>query len=869
MGRVSLLVCSFFFFALFSPQPAAQIRQDPSSVTGYSFNVSDTSLAVVLQQLVRLSGTELVYDPSLIKGRTTSCIIDTTDPEIALRCLLEDTGLDFERLPSNVYVLREKEADRPPIRTHDTPPQTAKYTISGFIRDAETGEDLIGAHVFIPDRRIGTASNAYGFFSLTLPSDSVSLLVSYLGYEPNLERLYLDEDLTLIRRLQPLTLTSIGIEVVGERIDQIEDQTQMSTVTLPVNQVQSLPSILGEVDVLRTLQMLPGVQSGVEGLSGLYVRGGSPDQTLILLDGAPVYNIFHFFGFFSVFNSDAVKHVQLIKGGFPARYGGRLSSVLDLGMKEGHVNKARVEAAVGIIASRLTVEGPIGKGKSSFILSGRRTYLDLLTRPLMPKNANFGYYFYDLNAKLNHIFSPRDRLFVSVYSGKDRFGGLIREDNNRLDLYMQWGNLTSTMRWNHLLTNRLFSNVLVLYSRYQFDVGIGTETGLPVERFELDYTSGITDRGLKIDFDYLPAPHHYVRFGVSGTYHTFSPGALQLMISTDLEDAVESSVEVDALEYSIYVEDDVQISNRLKTNVGLHISGFLVDQKRFDSIQPRFSLRYLTPYGWAMKASYASMKQYIHLLTNSSLGLPTDLWLPATRKVGPEKAQQVAAGLARSFLDHQYEISMEAYYKWMDHLIEYKNGTGFSGIDRDWQDKIESGKGWSYGAELFLQKKTGRTTGWLGYTLSWTNRRFANLNRGNIFPYRYDRRHDISLVLTHHISPRVELSGAWTYVSGSAITLPSTVYYSHPFVQPDLCLDCTIESYEARNNYRMRPYHRLDLGVNFHKEKRNGSRTFSMGVYNAYNRNNPFFIWLAEGGTLRQVNLFPSLPYASYRRTFN
>ena len=766
-----------------------------------------------------------------------------------------------------------------PLSRAQTPPRptqaAAKYTISGFALDAETGEKLIGANLYDPDRRLGTATNTYGFFSLTLPADSVTLLVSYLGYEPVTYRLLLDGDLRLDIELQPATLTTDGIEVVADRLEPIEEQTRMSTIDIPIKQVKALPAILGEVDVLRTLQLLPGVQSGTEGTSGLFVRGGSPDQTLLLLDGAQVYNAAHLFGFFSVFNADALKHVELIKGGFPARYGGRLSSVLDIGMKEGNMKRFAAEGAIGVVASRLTVEGPITKDKTSFIVSGRRTYIDVLTRPFLPKDEKAGYHFYDLNAKINHTLTPRDRLYLSLYRGNDRFSSRIEDGDLEARAFLRWGNITSTLRWNHLVNDKLFSNVTATFTRYQFDIGSEERRADSNEFFQLGYVSGIRDWGLKADFDYVPTPNHYVRFGASGTFHTFRPGASQ--VKADLEEAsdapllIQPSRPLEAVEYAVYAEDDFKVSRRLKLNVGVHASGFLITQRHFTSVQPRLSLRYLLPSGWAVKASYAAMKQYILLLTNSSVGLPTDLWLPATAKIPPQSSHLFAAGVARTLFKNQYEFSLETYYKRLDHLIEYKNGASFLGIDEDWQDKVESGRGWAYGGEIFVQKKAGRTTGWVGYTLAWSNRRFSNLNEGRSFPYKYDRRHDLSVVVVHQYRPGIELSGSWSYASGSAVTLPNTLYAANPLVHSYYCSSCLIESYGSRNDYRLRAFHRLDIGVNFKKRRGARERTLSVGLYNAYNRKNPFFISLTdeEGQTkLKQFSLFPILPYVTYSRTF-
>ena len=634
-------------------------------------------------------------------------------------------------------------------------------------------------------------------------------------------------------------------------------------------------------------------------MSGLYVRGGSPDQNLILLDDAPVYNASHLFGFFSVFNAKAIKNVQLTKAGFPARYGGRLSSVLEIDMKDGNMKEFEAEGSVGLIASQLTVQGPLREDRTSFILSGRRTYIDMLIRPFLPADEKGGYHFYDLNAKLNHIFSPSSRVYLSLYSGDDGFWSDVNSDysdysvgdhyreEESIDANFGWGNLTSTLRWNYLFSNRLFANLTAIFSRYQFSTNVDSRS-LRVsdgeresETLRLRYRSGIRDWGLKLDLDYIPNPAHYIRFGGSGTLHTYSPGATQFRSNLEgtLEDTTLAARETDALEYSLYAEDDVGLGSRLKANLGLHTSGFLVDGEFYGSLQPRVSMRYLLTPDWALKTSWAQMRQYIHLLSNNTVGLPTDLWLPATGRVRPQRSQQVGVGLARQ-LEEQYELSIEGYYKRMTGLIEYREGASFAGFGEgdDWQDKVETGRGWSYGAELFLQKKRGRTTGWAGYTLSWTRRRFEELNEGRTFPYRYDRRHDVAVVFSRQLSGSTSFSLTWVYGTGNAATLPVARYYSNPdeplsLRLPQAFLPPETVVYGERNGYRMAAFHHLDFSLNFGlaDSDRHG---FSLGVYNAYNRKNPFFIYFEEPFNpdtrtrqfrAKQVSLFPLLPWINYR----
>ncbi len=753
--------------------------------------------------------------------------------------------------------------------------QQERYTISGYVEDANTGEKLIAANVFEPEKGKGTTANVYGFFSLTLPKDSVYLAISYVGYETQYFRMYLDKDVTMNFAL------GVGAElnevvVTADKYERVEQKTQMSQVSVPVTQIKKLPALLGEVDVLKSLQLLPGVQSGGEGTSGLYVRGGSPDQNLILLDGVPVYNVSHLFGFFSVFNADAVKNVTLTKGGFPARFGGRLSSVLEINMKEGNMKEFKGTGSIGLISSRLTLEGPIWKDRTSFIVSGRRTYIDLLAKPFIAAAAatqegtdfTGGYYFYDVNAKINHKFSEKDRLYASVYAGDDRFYAKVNESDDYIgpegtynydygiETGLDWGNITSALRYNHLFSNKLFSNITATYSRYNLDTGVEVserETfngqNFSDASYAAKYLSGIEDLAAKIDFDYLPNPSNHIRFGVSATHHTFKPGALNFKIEEGSEfslDTLIGSTNETSMDYTAYVEDEITIGQNFKANIGVHGSAFVVDGETYTSVQPRVGLRYLLPGDVALKASYATMTQYLHLLTNEGIGLPTDLWLPSTARVAPEQSWQAALGVAKTFND-KFEFSVEGYYKKMTNLISYKEGASFIDFG-DWQDKIEQGEGESYGAEFFLQKKKGKTTGWLGYTLSWTDRQFENINGGRVYPFKYDRRHDISAVVIHQFGERISASATWVYGTGNAITLPvsqSDVYIPSNY-NSDFQYPITVERPEEKNAYRMAAYHRFDVGVDFIKQKKRYKRKFTIGAYNAYNRKNPFFIYATD-----------------------
>jgi hypothetical protein len=771
----------------------------------------------------------------------------------------------------------------------------ARVTISGYVRDQATGENLIGVAVVQPGTGQGTATNTYGFYSLTLPTaglDSVRLETHYVGYEPRRWAVPATGSAKHDFLLPAATNELAGVEVVGNSQaadDHGPRSTRMGTINVPIAQIKSLPKFMGETDVLKVLQLLPGVQSGGEGSSGLYVRGGSPDQNLILLDGTPVYNASHLFGFFSVFNADALNNVELIKGGFPARYGGRLSSVLDISMKEGNDQALHGEGAVSLVASRITLEGPIKKNVASFIISARRTYLDVLARPLIQAQlkkesqaGSLGYYFYDLNAKLNWKVGPSDRLYLSAYRGYDSFYANLRDaDESQDDVRhsnstLGWGNLTGALRWNHVVNDRLFMNTHLTYSQYQFDIGEVSERryldqGQPASSSNaLNYLSSIKDFSLKTDFDYVPSPSHYLRFGGQFIRHAFRPGAVvQSAEAGAFATASASGTRTVGSESAVYVEDDYRLSPRLKVNAGLRLSSFYVDNKLYPSLEPRLAGRFMLTDEWALKAAYARTTQYIHLLTNSGIGLPTDLWVPATAQVRPQVAHQISLGAARTLRrgGEEFEFSFEAYYKPMQNLVEYREGASFlNTTDGDWQSQITSGRGWAYGGELFLQKKTGRTTGWIGYTLAWSNRQFADLNQGRIFPYKYDRRHDISLVVIHHFSPTLTLSGTWVYGTGNATTLGSGRYQLGP--------NAIFNDYGDRNSFRMAAYHRFDLDLSKTKKKRWGEVVNSLSIYNVYSRQNPYYLYfdaasvdlngvVYKPASYRQVSLFPIIPSVS------
>ncbi len=760
-----------------------------------------------------------------------------------------------------------------------------KFTISGYVQDSASGEKLFGANVYDTRSHLGVATNEYGYFSLTLPQDSVSLVVSYIGYGAYSYNFFIDQDIRLNIKLNSANMLS-EVVITESKSDQMVKDVQMSIVRLPVEQLKTLPVFMGEADVMKTLQLMPGVQSGNEGTSGIYVRGGGPDQNLILLDGVPVYNANHLFGFFSVFNPDAISSINLIKGGFPAQYSGRLSSVIDIRLKEGNDKKYGGEFSVGTIAAKVMVEGPIWKDHTSFIFSARRTYIDVLAAPVIAlinktngggEKLKAGYYFYDANLKLNHKFSDKDRLFLSGYFGRDKAYIKNEEEyfyydtlyNEKSDMGLYWGNITTSMRWNHVFDQKLFSNVTLIYSNYKFDTYMNYDylaDYISTEKYSFDYFSGINDYGAKIDLNYYPASRHELKLGLSTTYHVFKPGVSVTTQSINNSNDINIKTgarDIYGTEINVYASDNITITGRLKADIGINYSGFIVKKKYYQSAEPRVSARFLITENFSMKAAYTRMTQYVHLLTNSTIGLPTDLWLPATDTITPQRSNQVALGFAYN-LKNKWDFSIEGFFKDMKGLIEYKEGASFLNMTDNWESKIEMGRGWSYGAEFLVRKTTGKITGWIGYTLSWAWRQFDNLNFGEKFPYKYDRRHDIAIALIYNKSENFDFGMTWVFGTGNAVTLAYGRYYGINGAE--------IGEYGGRNSFRAPAYHRLDFNFNFKKQNKLGERIWSLGVYNAYCRQNPFYLYFGTdyrgNRCLKQISLFPIMPSIKFSQTF-
>ena len=751
-------------------------------------------------------------------------------------------------------------------------PAQKKFTISGYVKDSLTSETLIGATLSVNGIALGANSNLYGFYSITLPEGHYRISCSFVGYESQETAIALDADINFNFTLPAKITNNEAVIVSSKRRDGNVKNAQMGKLDLSMNQVKSIPVLFGEVDIMKTLQLLPGVQNAGEGNTGLYVRGGGPDQNLILLDDAIVYNTGHLFGFFSIFNGDAIKNTSLIKGGMPAQYGGRLSSVLDIAMKEGNLNKFQSEGGIGLIASRFSLQGPLKKDKASFIISARRTYIDVLTKPFIPKSSSFygsGYYFYDLNVKINYTFSEKDRLYLSGYFGRDVF-----DFRN-----IPWGNATATLRWNHVFNPKLFANTTLVYNDYKFAFNADQQN------FALSLSSGIHDLTAKTDFDYFVNLKHKIKFGGLLTNHTFAPNILSGQQDTTIFKPNNSNKKY-ANETALYLQDDWSLSDKWQVNGGLRWSRFSqigpytayqtdsngnkTDSSRYSSgqtvkayggLEPRLTLRYSLNDETSLKASVARNLQYIHLVSNSGTTLPTDLWVPSTYRVKPQMSWQYSAGIFKNFRNNTYEASVELYYKQMQNQIEYR--AGYTPSLKDPEEEFVFGKGWSYGSEFYLNKARGRLTGWIGYTLSWTFRKFPQLNGGETYPAKFDRRHDLSIVATYELNKHWKLSAVFVYASGNATTLPTQFYIIGGILT---------QEYSKINQYRLPAYHRLDLSAIYTptykpNKKIHGSWVFSL--YNAYSHLNPYFIYYNQSGSpyngtlkveARQVSLFPVIP---------
>lgn len=852
-----------------------------------SIAFEDLSIKESLDKLSEVSGVSTAYNDRELENSKITITFEKELLSEVLDALLTNEKLDYKVVGNTVAIFRNEDLSKNEnVVLVKQKKSTEKFTISGNIIDGKSKETLIGANVYVPELGKGGTSNEYGFYSMTLPKGEYTIVFSYVGYESVIKEISLNQN---IEFSAPLFLGNELGEVVIKADDnsQRHSETKMSVNKLSMENLKAIPVLMGERDVIKMMQLLPGVQSGSEGSSGLYVRGGGPDQNLILVDGVPIYNVNHLFGFLSTLNGDAIKSAEITKGGFPAHYGGRLSSIIDVRTIEGNMEEFHGEISAGLVSGKFNLEGPIIKNKTSFHISGRRTWLDLITTPAQ-KIANSGqtikelnaYHFFDLNFKVNHKFSDKSRLYLSSYLGDDhlkyRFeeGTKLKEDGD-----LVWGNRIVSLRWNYQMTPKLFSSTTIYNTAYKFKFRDELKDGNVIDYYSSD--SDINDFGAKIDFNYLPNPNHHVRIGIGSIQHEFNP-TVNTQSSTEGSEPPEvtmtTSELIKANESSAYIEDDITIGNRLKLNIGMHFSNFKVQNSNYFTYQPRAAMSFLLSEKSSVKISYSQMRQFLHLLASPGLGLPTDLWVASTDLVKPEESTQYAVGYTQS-LGKGFEITLEGYYKTMNNLLEYKSGFNIFTNSSNWENKILTGKGTSYGIELLAEKRIGKLTGWIGYTLSKSERRFPDLNSGKAFPYKYDRTHDVSLALTYKKGERIDFGLIWVYGTGNTYTLGTQNYYaietgseSH-FANNFLSSFDSVNHIEKRNNQRAPAYHRLDLSVNFHKIKKRGKRTWSLGLYNAYSRQNPFNVSVQKRKQndelyLKQTSLLPVVPFVSYSFKF-
>ena len=763
------------------------------------------------------------------------------------------------------------------------------YTISGSVKDNNNGEDLIGVNITIQELSgVGATTNIYGFYSLTIPQGDYTVVYSFIGMADQSFKIKLDKNIRKSLELKSSSNKIDEVVISAEKENRNVTSTEMSVTKLDIKEVEMIPVLLGERDIIKTIQLMPGIKSAGEGSSGFFVRGGGADQNLILLDGAPVYNASHLMGFFSVFNSDAIKDVKLYKGAAPAEFGGRLSSVMDIKMKEGNSKKLAVNGGIGLISSRLTIEAPIVKDKGSFLISGRRTYADMFLLFSSDEGIqNTSLYFYDLNLKANYKIGKNDRIFLSSYLGRDKFAF---GDKFGFD----WGNKTATLRWNHIFSEKLFSNTTLIYSDYSYEIDV--QDGL------VNISSSIIDYNIKQDFDYYLNKNNKIKVGGNTIYHTFKPGD----ISTSSDNFGDMHIENRySLESALYLQNEQKIGNEFTLIYGLRYTNFtqfgpgniysyndygdIIDSTQYsdwesvasyNGFSPRIMANYVINKKSSFKASLSRNYQNLHLLSNSTSGTPLDVWMPSSNNIKPEIADQVALGYFRNFKNNLFEFSAEIYYKQIQNAVDYKVGAEVT-LNAAAEGQLIYGEGRAYGLELLFKKRKGNFTGWISYTLARSEKVFDEINSGSWYPARQDRTHDISVVAMYQITERLNVSGSWVYYTGNATTFPSGKYMLDGQVR---------ELYSERNGYRMPEYHRLDIGVTLkgkkykyqvnldtgekEKIKKRFTSSWNFSVYNMYARENAYSISFQQSESdpnkteAVQLSLFKIIPSITYNFKF-
>ena len=757
----------------------------------------------------------------------------------ALAILFKGTNLDFSEVAGQIVVRKKPTSSNGSKQSVSEPPASEEgikrdFTVSGYISDHTSGESLIGVTVRAKSEGKGAISNEYGFYALSLPQGQHTLVFSYIGFEPLEIQVDLQKNVT-----QSVCLGSdqkifqeVVISARSTAAKEHVNNTEMSKLSVPMEILRKTPALFGESDIIKAFQLMPGVKRGGEGTTGMFVRGGGSDENLILLDEAPVYNPGHILGFLSVFNSNALRDVSMYKGAFPAQYGGRLSGIMDVKMREGNDRRFSAQGGIGNIASSLTLEGPIKKERGSFIISGRRSYIDKLVAAF---GLQFPFYFYDLNLKANYRVKDRDRVYVSSYFGRDVLDASMQSDSSNLNtgIDSRLGNFTATSRWNHIYKNeKLFHNLTILRSQFNYKIeGSFSENNVLIQ-------SAITDYAAKLDYDYRPKNQTTIKFGGAITHHIFKPNLIS--VQGDITDVLKNkpAASIDMQELALYGSLDHELNESWKLNGGLRLSGAVVQGTFYKTAEPRLAARYAIGERNSLKFGYARMAQYMHLVSSSSVALPTDLWYPVTKNVKPGYSDQVSTGWFTNFFEDkkQVQFSTEVYYKWMHNLIEYREGARLI-LNDNYESELIRGRGRAWGFEMLIQKNAGKLTGWIGYTLAWSNRTFSELNKGATYFARYDRRHDVSVVANYEIRPRFSVSLAWVYSSGNPFT-PIVAKYLMPL--PSYSGIDLLPVYPAKNSYRLNDSHRLDIDFVFKGKKHpRWQGEWHLGAYNAYNRTQP------------------------------
>lgn len=862
------------------------IAQDNSLNKIVSVDFNNVDLKVAIDHLRSNHNIDFSYSNETLAGsKKVKLKLENKTVKYVLQKLLEEQNIDYKLVGNKLTLYKKSSVSIPQERP------TSRYSVSGFIEDAGSGEKMIGANIYVQELGTGVSTNVHGYYSLTLPEGQYNLEISYIGFQLQKESITLDRNLTKNINLSS-TVEMEAVEIVASKeVYQPSEKTQMSSTRLDMEVVKTMPAIGGEIDVLKIAQLKPGVSSGTEGSSGLYVRGGNIDQNLILIDGVPVYNPAHLFGFVSVFNEDAINSMEILKGAFPARYNGRLSSVIDVRMKDGNRNKTEFGGTISPIASKLYLQGPLNE-KTSYMITGRRTFMDLIMRPIIKSqrkkegtDGSAGYYFYDINAKVNHRLSDKDQLFLSFFAANDKSDDSSKKNISGVtsteDLGLNWSNLLGSFRWNHRFANKAFGNFILSNTKYKFNLLSNKLVEIPQagsnvrSESNFNYASKINDYSARYNLDYIPNQNHYIRAGIYGTFHKFKPGVTAYRAESDGTevDTIYNNNFVNSTEIGLFLEDDIAIHSKLNINLGIAANAYFVEKETYTSFEPRVSLAYKATSNTAFKASYSEMNQYLHLLANSGIGLPTDLWVSTSKVIKPQRSKQFAFGIAHD-IKNRYSFTLESYYKTMNNLIDYKQGASFLVVSERLEEKVSIGKGNSYGMELEVSKNIGNTTGWLSYTWSKTNRIFSDLNDGKEFPFAYDKRHDISLVANHKINDRWTISGTWNFATGRGITLPTNHYAANQTTLGEINysqLYPSPETYGPKNGYRLKSYHRLDLGISYTKPTKWGENTIRFSLYNAYSRHNTFYIKREndlDGPRYNDVSLLPILPGISYSFKF-